>query len=80
LAGADRDAARAAVDDPAVKDALKREVAQAIAAGGEESDLRLTWIHDENSVRNDIDGDVFFEARIGVAASARPRRSSDPGP
>jgi len=32
-AGADAAAARAAVDDPAAKDALKREVAQAIAAG-----------------------------------------------
>lgn len=32
-AGADAAAARAAVDDPAVKDALKGEVAQAIAAG-----------------------------------------------
>jgi 2-hydroxychromene-2-carboxylate isomerase len=32
-AGADATAARAAVDDPAVKDALKREVAQAIGAG-----------------------------------------------
>ena len=32
-AGADPTAARAAVDDPTVKDALKREVAQAIGAG-----------------------------------------------
>jgi len=32
-AGADATAARAAVDDPTVKDALKREVAQAIGAG-----------------------------------------------
>jgi 2-hydroxychromene-2-carboxylate isomerase len=32
-AGADATTARAAVDDPAVKDALKREVAQAIGAG-----------------------------------------------
>ena len=51
--------------------------AQAIAAGGEESDLRLDWIHDENSVRNDIDGDVFFEARVGAVATARPQRGSD---
>ena len=32
-AGADGDAARAAVDDPAIKDALRREVELAIAAG-----------------------------------------------
>ncbi|MEO8754616.1 MAG: 2-hydroxychromene-2-carboxylate isomerase [Casimicrobiaceae bacterium] len=32
-AGFDRDAARAAIDDPAIKDALKREVDAAIAAG-----------------------------------------------
>jgi 2-hydroxychromene-2-carboxylate isomerase len=32
-AGADRSAARAAVDDPAIKDALKRENEQAIAKG-----------------------------------------------
>lgn len=51
--------------------------AQAIAAGGEESDLRLDWIHDENSVSNDIDGDVFFEARVGAVATARPKRGGD---
>jgi N-methylhydantoinase A/oxoprolinase/acetone carboxylase beta subunit len=51
--------------------------AQAIAAGGEESDLQLGWIHDENSVSNDIDGDVFFEARVGAVATARPKRSGD---
>jgi N-methylhydantoinase A/oxoprolinase/acetone carboxylase beta subunit len=51
--------------------------AQAVAAGGEESDLQMGWIHDENSVSNDIDGHVFFEARVGAVASARPRRSSD---
>lgn len=50
---------------------------QAVAAGGEESDLKLDWIHDENSVSNDIDGDVFFEARVGAVARARPRRSTD---
>jgi 2-hydroxychromene-2-carboxylate isomerase len=32
-AGADRAAARACIDDPAIKDLLKREVEQAIAAG-----------------------------------------------
>ena len=32
-AGFDRDAARAAIDDPAIKEALKREVDAAIAAG-----------------------------------------------
>jgi N-methylhydantoinase A/oxoprolinase/acetone carboxylase beta subunit len=50
---------------------------QAIAAGGDERALKLDWIHDENSVTNDIDGDVFFEARVGAVASARPRRSTD---
>ena len=32
-AGFDREAARAAVDDPAIKEALKREVEAAISAG-----------------------------------------------
>jgi N-methylhydantoinase A/oxoprolinase/acetone carboxylase beta subunit len=50
--------------------------AQAIAAGADEEDLTLAWIHDENSVSNDIDGDVFFEARVGAVASAKPRRNT----
>ena len=50
---------------------------QAVEAGGDERELKLDWIHDENSVSNDIDGDVFFEARVGAVASARPRRSTD---
>jgi N-methylhydantoinase A/oxoprolinase/acetone carboxylase beta subunit len=50
---------------------------QAVEAGGDERELKLDWIHDENSVSNDIDGDVFFEARVGAVASARPRRSAD---
>ena len=50
--------------------------AQALEAGGDERDLKLDWIHDENSVSNDIDGDVFFEARVGAVATARPLRQA----
>ena len=50
--------------------------AQALEAGGDERDLKLDWIHDENSVSHDIDGDVFFEARVGAVATARPLRQA----
>lgn len=51
--------------------------ATALARQAGASSVEVVFAHDENSVRNDIDGDVFFEMRLTAIASGPPCMRAD---
>lgn len=61
--------------DAAVEHARETAAAEASARAREAgaATLRIDYERDENSVANDIDGDVFFEMRLTAIASGPPR-------
>jgi hypothetical protein len=55
--------------------ALAAEEARALAQAAGAASVQLEFEEDENSVRNEIDGYVFFELRLTAVASGPPRQS-----
>ncbi len=51
--------------------------AEALARQAGADSVRIEFEHDENRVKDEIDGDVFFETRITAIASGPPRKRAE---